>query len=347
MNDNKTKKVLLGYTFVVALAIFFIQVIVVSFNASTATAAINDQDSGWPVCNGWLSTTYKPEPCRKEALRRAQDKNFYRLGLPTPPSGITNPNTPGATNGSDRAWYNWGSWDPAAPSERIFLSDGTTCGLGPTVCRPATPTPTHTPTSTPTVTPSLTVTVTPTPTGEVTVTPTPTGEVTVTPTPSVPTTPTVTPTPGVKGDETVFGFNLKKTLVGTADVYDVGELVAYNVTLENTGTEVIEKITMRDVYTPQMRVEAVYLMENGTRTNITSSIVTGSKDSGMISPVADITSITGDLNPGDVITLQFVFKATGMSDNVCNQAFASANDRTEISSQKVCIDVDGIVPITD
>lgn len=152
--------------------------------------AISDDDSGWAECNGWATDPkYKPEPCRAKALWRADnkpnpDRDFYELGLGVAPSGNRTD-----TNGSDRAWYNWGGWDP---SDRVFLSQGTQCGMGPSVCGVNTPTPTITNTPTPTITttPTPTTTNTPTPTRRHTPTPTATS----TPTPTVTNSPTPTPT---------------------------------------------------------------------------------------------------------------------------------------------------------
>jgi uncharacterized repeat protein (TIGR01451 family) len=175
-----------------------------------------------------------------------------------------------------------------------------------------------------------------------------------TPTPT--NTPTVTPTPGVKGEDSVFGFSIDKTIVGDYS-YNVGELVTYRIKLENSGTEVINKITMKDVYTTNMRVEAIYLVQNGTRSNVTKQFFANDSEmeSGNILPrdpqdktkTLDITEITGDLKPGDSAIFEFIFKAHTKNSQVCNQAFASANDRSEIPSQKVCVSVDAVVPVTD
>lgn len=175
-----------------------------------------------------------------------------------------------------------------------------------------------------------------------------------TPTPT--NTPSVTPTPGVKGEDSVFGFSIDKTIVGDYS-YNVGELVTYRIKLENSGTEVINKITMKDVYTTNMRVEAIYLLQNATRRNVTTQFFANDSEmeSGNILPrdpqdktkTLDITEITGDLKPGDSAIFEFIFKAHTKNSQVCNQAFASANNRSEISSQKVCVSVDAVVPVTD
>ena len=175
-----------------------------------------------------------------------------------------------------------------------------------------------------------------------------------TPTPSA--TPIVTPTPGVKGEDTIYGFSVDKRIVGDYN-YNVGELVTYKVTLENSGTEIINKVTMRDVYTTNMKVEAIYLVQNSTRRNVTNQFFANDseKESGNILPrnpqdrtkPLDITEITGDLKPGDSAIFEFIFKAHTKNSQVCNQAYASANDRTEIPSQKVCVAVEAIVPVTD
>lgn len=177
-------------------------------------------------------------------------------------------------------------------------------------------------------------------------------DIKVTITPTV----TVTPTPQIKGDESIFGFSLRKTVIGDND-YRVGELITYNVVLENSGTEVITKINMRDVYTTNMRVEAVYLLNNGQRRNVTSQFFANNSEmeSGNIMPrnpqnrneLLDLTDITGDLKQGDKITLEFIFKALAQNQGVCNQAFASANGRSEVQSQKACVSINAIIPVTD
>jgi uncharacterized repeat protein (TIGR01451 family) len=166
----------------------------------------------------------------------------------------------------------------------------------------------------------------------------------------------VTPTPRVLGDDTVYGFSLSKSVVGKT-AYLVGEFITYTVTYENTGTEPITRIHMRDVYTTEMRVSKVYLLQNGQRSDITKSIITDPDDTddGMIVPSApnvksnflNLTDLTGILKTNDKVTFEFVFKATGKNQEVCNQAFASANFRREISSQKVCVNIDTIIPVTD
>lgn len=133
------------------LSISFIALTIITVQTAYA-APLNDQDSGWPECNGWLSSGYNKFACRKKALERADSKGFYNLGLPLPPSGSKT-----STAGSDRAWYNWGGIDP---NGKNFLSEGTQCGIGPSVCQPK-PTPTKVPTPTPTDIP------TPTPTTKV------------------------------------------------------------------------------------------------------------------------------------------------------------------------------------
>ena len=226
------------------------------------------------------------------------------------------------------------------------------------------PTPTVRPSHTPTVSPTHTVSVTLTPTStiSVSITPsitasaTPTVRVTTTPRITASATPVATPTPGVKGEDTIYGFSLQKNIVG-ASTYKVGELITYNVVLENSGTEVITKINMRDVFTSDMRAEVVYLVQNGQRRNVTTYFFAteSEKDGGSINPknplnkseLLDLTDLTGDLKPGSKITLEFIFKAVGKNTSTCNQAYASANSRSEISSQKVCVNVSAIVPVTD
>lgn len=396
------KKYLLGYTFVIAIGIFLLQIITFTLNSSSAQAAvIDDQGSGWDECHGWTDSRYVTNGkiiylpngdeiggmhlCRLKALNRADGGNYYfpemNPGLTLPPSGDKHATAPG----SHRQWYNWGLQKTA----KHFLSEDTACGLGPNVCLPKpsntpttkpsnTPTvkpsntPTVKPSNTPTVKPSNTPTVSPTHTVKVSVTPTTTVKISITPsltatvtptvkvttTPRITTTatPVVTPTPGVKGEDTIFGFSLRKNVVG-ANTYKVGELITYNVELENSGTEVISKINMRDVFTSDMRAEVVYLVQNGQRRNVTTYFFAteSEKDGGSINPknplnkseLLDLTDITGDLKPGDKITLEFIFKAVGKNTSTCNQAYASANSRAEISSQKVCVNVNAFVPVTD
>lgn len=116
------------------------------------------EESCWEECNGWQNAGYNASECRKRALRRALNGSgktggqpYYNFGLPDPPSGIKDPNAPGATNGPDQAWYGWGM----SPTSEHFLSHGTSCGLGPAACSQPTntPTPTNTVTPTPTGTP--------------------------------------------------------------------------------------------------------------------------------------------------------------------------------------------------
>lgn len=151
---------------ILILSLLLTLFVVTTQNAS----AISDNDSGWPECNGWATKpNYDKHACRIQALKRAENSGFYAAGLPTPPSGIKDWRKSGATNGSDQAWYNWGGWNGKNAQGKHFLSTGTRCGIGPSVCVPTpTPTPTRVPTPTPTRVP------TPTPTRVPTPTPTPT-----------------------------------------------------------------------------------------------------------------------------------------------------------------------------
>lgn len=258
----------------------------------------------------------------------------------------------------------------STPTTKPSTTPTTMPSSTPTVRPSATPTtkPSSTPTVKPSVTPSITPILTPTispsviptiipsatPTVSATLTVTPTMTVTITPTTTA--TPVLTPTPIVLGDNTVFGFNLSKSVVGKLN-YLVGELVTFNVTFENTGTEPITRINIRDVYTTDMRVSKIYLIQAGQKKDVTSMMITNSEDidDGMILPSApnmksnflNLTDLTGILKTHDKVTFEFVFKATGKNEEVCNQAFVSANFRREISSQKVCINVDTIIPVTD
>jgi len=140
------KKLIFSISFL-TLAILTIQ---------TANAApLNDQDSGWPECNGWLSAGYDKYACRARALQRANNLKLYDHGMPLPPSGSKT----GTHGGTDKQWYDWGG---ISPNGIHFLSTGTQCGIGPSVCQPKpTPTPTKVPTPTPTKVPTPTATPTP------------------------------------------------------------------------------------------------------------------------------------------------------------------------------------------
>lgn len=383
MQRKNAKTYLFSLSFILIFAVFLTQVSALLLSTKHVIALPNDQDSGWSECNGWLSSGYNPHPCRARALERANKKyagdfggkTFYDMGLPTPPSGDKNK----TQGGTDQQWYNWGLWDDWNVSEvpnGHFLSYGTSCGIGPNAkeCTPPTSTPTTKPSATPTITPSTTPTTKPSTTPTITPSTTPTTKpsatptsiltptITVTPsiivtiTPSLTNTPVVTPTPEVKGDDAIFGFNLKKTVNGKLS-YRVGELITFTVSMENSGTETINKINMRDIYSPNMRVEAIYLVQGGQRRNVTSQFFANNSEmeGGNIMPrdpqnkndLLDLTDFTGDLKPGEKVTFEFIFKAVSNGPQVCNQAHASANSRSEISSQKVCVDIKAVVPVTD
>lgn len=218
----------------------------------------------------------------------------------------------------------------------------------------STPVPTATATPTPTFTP--TVTITPTPTVTATITPTVTPTVTITVTPTVTATPVITPTPPVMGDDSVFGFNISKEVIGKLK-YQVGELIIFNVNFKNTGTEVIEKLYLRDIYTTDMRVESVTLVHNELKIDVTSLFFKdmNDMDTGMILPknpvepqqLLNLIQLTGPLQEGEELTLEFTFKAVSKNDLVCNQAYTAPNGRREIPSSKVCVEIDAIVPVTD
>jgi hypothetical protein len=220
----------------------------------------------------------------------------------------------------------------------------------------ATPSPTATVTSTPINTPTITITVTPTPTATATLTPTVTPTVTITVTPTITATPVITPTPPVHGDDTVFGFNISKEVVGKLH-YQVGELITFNVKFKNTGTEEIETLYLRDVYTTDMRAETVTLVHKGIRSDVTSLFFRNinDRDNGMILPrnpanpqqLLNLMQLSGPLEEGEELTLEFIFKAVSKSELACNQAYTSPNGRREISSSKVCVEIEAIVPVTD
>mgnify|MGYP006948859206 FL=1 len=78
-------------------------------------------------------------------------------------------------------------------------------------------------------------------------------------------------------------------------------------------------------------------------------------DTGMILPknpvepqeLLNLIQLTGPLQEGEELTLEFTFKAVSKNDLVCNQAYTSPNGRKEIPSTKVCVEIDAIVPVTD
>jgi len=103
---------------------------------------VENVNSGWPECNGWATNpNYNKQACRTRALRRARatysnNKTFYQMGLPLPPSGNIN----SAEGGTDQQWYNWGAWSAwTVPVSQVpsghFLGVGTSCGIGPNVCK--------------------------------------------------------------------------------------------------------------------------------------------------------------------------------------------------------------------
>lgn len=370
-----------GLVSFMTVAMILLQVSTLLFMTDPVSAQIDDQGSGWAECNGWATNpNYNKIACRERAMKRANGTdgngtNFLSTCLINPPS------FPNLAGGTDQQWHDWGlgigSTCPSPNQPGHFLSYGTSCGIGPTAkeCIPPTATPTTKPSATPTTKPSATPTtkpsatpttkpsatptvrptktVTPTPTTPVTVTVTPSVVITVTP--SITNTPVVTPTPDVKGEDSIFGFNLRKTVNGKQS-YRVGEMVTFTVSMENSGTEKITKINMRDVYSTNMRVEAVYLIQNGQRRNVTSQFFANDseREGGNILPrdpqsndLLDLTDFTGDLNPGEKLTFEFIFKAVTGSPQVCNQAHASSNGRSEISSQKVCISINAVIPVTD
>lgn len=166
------------------------------FPKDPSDAYIPDNDSGWVECNGWATNPqYDKYACRAKALERALTHNFYKIGLPLPPSGIKdkegNSFSTAATAGDDKAWYDWGGIDGVRPNGQVvnFLSEGTQCGIGPSVCVPtASPTPSPTPVPTPTAEPTISLPPTQTPT------PSPTPSLTPSPVITL-TIPTITPTP--------------------------------------------------------------------------------------------------------------------------------------------------------
>lgn len=233
----------------------------------------------------------------------------------------------------------------------------------PTATMTPSPTATSTPNPTATMTPSPTATVVPTPTVTMTVTPTVTNSptptviptVTLTVTPTITATPVITPTP-ILGDDSVFGFNISKEVVGKLH-YQVGELIIFNVNFKNTGTEVITRLYMRDSYSTDMRVEKVMLIQDGERIEVTGKFFKSidDMDTGLIIPkdpfnqvmLLNLVELTGVLEENQEFTLEFVFKAVSKSELACNQAFSSPNSRREIVSPKVCVEIDAVIPVTD
>lgn len=176
------------------------------FPKDPSDAFIPDDDSRWEECNGWATDPqYDKFACRAKALDRALTHNFYKLGLPLPPSGIKDKEngsfSTAATAGDDRAWYNWGGIDGVRPNGNTvnFLSEGTQCGIGPSICVEPLPTQTNTPIPTPepspTSPPEPTISRSPTPTQANTPIPTPEPSLTPPPTEVVTPSTVVTPSP--------------------------------------------------------------------------------------------------------------------------------------------------------
>ena len=281
-------------------------------------------------------------------------QQFDQKCVPTTPTATTTPRPSATATPRPTATATPRPSATATPRPSATATPRPSATVTPSPTATGTPVPTST--VTPTHTPTITITVTPTPTATVTMTPTVTPTVTITVTPTITATPVITPTPPVHGDDTVFGFNISKEVVGKLH-YQVGELITFNVKFKNTGTEKIETLYLRDVYTTDMRAETVTLVHKGIRSDVTSLFFRNinERDNGMILPknpanprqLLNLMQLSGPLEEGEELTLEFVFKAVSKNELVCNQAFTSPNGRREISSSKVCVEIEAIVPVTD
>ncbi len=183
--------------------------------------------------------------------------------------------------------------------------------------QPPTPTPTATPTNTPTSTPTntptptATPTNTPTPTATPTNTPAPTATPTNTPAPTA--TPTNTPTPTATPTNTPEpaqpDLTLTKELVqegAAADgVVQVGQEVSFTITVTNNGETELTQAPLTDIY------DATYLQF------LSATPGADSNTPGQLG-WNDVTG-TGNLAPGQSITVRVTFRALASTDSLPNK----------------------------
>lgn len=133
-------------------------------------------------------------------------------------------------------------------------------------------------------------------------------------------------------DDTDPDFEVSKIATNEDGAYDIGDLVDFRVTIENTGEETLNTISFRDVfdsnYLELLRItghspsnpggidmtDAFSLSQNGTLVTLSNT---------------DITSLLGNLPINQTIYLDFEFRAVNPSSRACNDVFASANGLSE------------------
>ncbi len=141
------------------------------------------------------------------------------------------------------------------------------------------------------------------------------------------------------------GYTLTKVATNAVGSYDIGAQVRFRIVLQNTGDTTLTTIRFRDSFDSRYLtfVSAFGTSPTVNNLNITNSLNTSVQDYMMILSNEDITTVLGDLAPGQSYSIDFTFNANRASHSTCNDVFAHPTGLTE-KQARACV---GIVLKTD
>ncbi len=136
------------------------------------------------------------------------------------------------------------------------------------------------------------------------------------------------------------GYEIIKEVMDSDNIYNIGETVNFRVTFRNTGETTLDVIPFRDLYNPS-RLD--FLSANGNKngaanTNISYSI---NEATGLITHT-DLSTVLGNLAPGEYYQLNFAFRALSRVSRTCNEAFINPDDMGE-EMDDACIVINTVV----
>ena len=142
------------------------------------------------------------------------------------------------------------------------------------------------------------------------------------------------------------GYRITKVATNDDGPYEIGEIVKFKVSIENTGDVALRTIAYRDVFDSRylrlLSVRGVSPRQPAGVNMLSSFTIT---QNGTMTTVAnsDITEQLGNLRPGEILYFDYDFRALNPSNRACNDVFAHPQGLSE----KQARDCVGITISTD
>jgi len=148
---------------------------------------------------------------------------------------------------------------------------------------------------------------------------------------------TVTPTPP-------SGITIDKAVPAGSGPYQVGAEIRFRITITNTGQTTYTSVYFRDQYN-QSRLDFLRIINAKNNQNITGSFNVN-EQTGAIS-INDITTVLGDLAPGQNYQIDMYFTALAPTSTTCNDAFIIPEAGKPEMGDQACVSINQTPPPTD